>query len=174
MGLLARQFVLLVLVCCPALSHAYTLKGNGTITPQEKQALEYYISYFGRAGLLVREYCIFDDEGNAKNTGDCRTEVPRLPEHITFGSGGKQAEYARQFRGQAMGEVIANPKMELVYVHAFPEVWIACNNPKAYGCTYTRDWPEKVTVIVTTYDKKLNNITLHHEIEYHVKRDIKH
>lgn len=169
-----RQLVLVAVLICPALSHAINLKGNGTITEKEQQALEYYIRYFGRAGLFVREYCIFDDDGNPKNTGTCHAEIPRLPVHSTFGIGGGEAEYARQFRGMAMGDVVANPKMNLVYVHAFPEVWIACNNPKAYGCTYTRDWPEKVTVIVTTYDKKLNNITLHHEIEYHVKRDIKH
>ena len=64
--------------------------------------------------------------------------------------------------------------MNLVYVHSFPEVWIACNNRRAYGCTYGQKWPKEVTVIVSTYDKKLGDITLTHEIEYHVKRDIKH
>ncbi|MDY0070854.1 MAG: hypothetical protein WDA10_11720 [Porticoccaceae bacterium] len=174
MGWLSRLPLALALLALPALANAHNLTGNGTITPQEQQALEYYIGYFGRASVFVREYCIFDQEGNPKNNGTCKTEVPRLPGHAVFGSGGKEAEYARQFRGMAMGEVIADPKMNLVYVHSFPEVWIACNNRRAYGCTYTHKWPRQVTVIVSTYDKKLGDITLTHEIEYHVKRDIKH
>lgn len=166
--------LLLILVGYPLVVYAMTLSGNGTITPAEQRALEFYISYFGRASLLVREYCIFDDEGNPKNNGSCKTEVPRIPGHTTFGIGGPEAEYARQFYGRPMGEVLADPLMNLVYVHSFPEVWITCNNRRAFGCTYTDKWPEEVTVIVSTYDKKVGDIALTHEIEYHVKRDIKH
>jgi hypothetical protein len=168
------RITLLALAAYPVIAYAMSLSGNGSITAREQQALEYYISYFGRASVFVREYCIFDDEGNAKNNGSCKTEVPRLPSHSTFGLGGSEAEYARQFHGMAMGDVLADPKMNLVYVHSFPEVWITCNNRRAFGCTYTNKWPEEVTVIVSTYDKKLGDIALHHEIEYHVKRDIKH
>ncbi len=168
----ARLLRLALLLALPAAGQALNLEGDGTITPQEQQALEVFINYFGRASIFVREYCYFDAEGNPKNKGTCRTEVPRLPAHSSFG--GREAEYARQFYGRPMGEVVADPRMELIYLRSFPDVWMACNNPKAFGCTYTREWPDKVTVFVTTYDKKLGDITLTHEIEYHVKRDIKH
>lgn len=167
-----QRWLLLLLVSAviPVICWAVTVGGQSTITVKEQAELEQYINYFGRAGIFVREYCFFDEDGNPKNKGDCKAEIPRSPDY--FGALGD--EYGRQFRGTPLGKALASPEIDIIYLHSFPEVWLACNNPRAYGCTLMSQWPEKVTIFLTTYDKKLNNITLNHEIEYHAKRNIKH
>ena len=166
---ISSRLGVLLLIGIPVICWAITLQGESSISPAEQAELETYINYFGRAGIFVREYCYFDEEGNPKNKGSCKAEIPRSPGYAAGGS-----EYARQFRGTPLGRVQANPRMDIIYLHSFPEVWLACNNPRAFGCTLMDDWPEKVTIFLTTYDKKLNDITLTHEIEYHAKRNIRH
>ena len=166
-----RRMPVFLLVLVPVVVYAITLSGDSTITSREQQELEQYINYFGRASIFVREYCYFDDNGNPKNSGSCIAEVPRTP---GYAASGGESEYRRQFFGTPMGKATADPEMEIVYLHSFPEVWLACNNPRAFGCTLMDNWPEKVTIFLTTYDKKLGDITLKHEIEYHAKRNIKH
>lgn len=145
-----------------------TLNGNGAITQKQQRELDYYVNYFGRASIFVREYCYFDEEGNAINRGKCIAEVPDSP---SYAAG---SDYARQYRGTPLGKAVADPEKKIHYLFSFPEVWLACNNRRAFGCTLTDDWPQKVIIFLTTYDKKLGNITLNHEIEFHAKRDIKH
>ncbi len=169
-----RLTLLLAIIAIPVICWAITLEGKSTITKAEQAELNQYMNYFGRAGVFVGEYCYFDNEGNAKNKGSCKAEMPSTPSYFVSGSGSGNAEYERQFRGTPLGEAIASPKMHIVYLHSFPEVWLACNNPRAYGCTLMDKWPEEVTIFLTTYDKKLGGITLNHEIEYHAKRNIQH
>ncbi|GIX29716.1 MAG: hypothetical protein KatS3mg124_0188 [Porticoccaceae bacterium] len=159
-----------VLLGVPLVCYALTLRGRGTITPAEQAELESYIRYFGRASLTVREYCYFDEAGRPKNRGRCVAEVPRSPDYFAP----QDAEYARQYRGEPLGPPVAEPEMEIVYLHSFPEVWLACNHPRAYGCTLMEEWPRRVTIFLTTFDKQLGDITLHHEIEYHARRGIRH
>ena len=170
----SRLLAVLVGLSIPVVCLALTLNGNSAITAKEQRELDQYINYFGRASIFVREYCYFDEHGNAKNQGKCIAEIPRLPGYVASSGSLGEAEYRRQFMGTPLGQAIANPEMDIIYLHSFPEVWLACNNPRAYGCTLMDQWPEKVTIFLTTYDKQLGNITLNHEIEYHAKRNIQH
>lgn len=135
-----------------------------------------HVAYFGRASLFNREYCYFDDNGKAKNKGSCHAEMPRMPS-LGGGSsigGMQEEEYARQYYGTPLGKPIASPEMDIIYLHSLPDIWIACNNRRAFGCTLTHDWPRKVTIFVPTFDKAMGGRILNHEIEYHARRDIKH
>jgi hypothetical protein len=162
-------FLISLMFCSTAF--AITLKGNGAITDKQQRELETYIQYFGRASIFVEEYCYFDDGGFPVNKGKCIAHIPESPSYLPGGGGD---EYARQFSGTPLGQEEADPETEILYLYSFPEVWLACNNRRAYGCTFTERWPEYVTILLTTYDKRLGNITLRHEIEYHAKRNIKH
>lgn len=166
LGLRLAFSFLIVLWAVPCL--AITLNGDGTINTKQQRELDTYINYFGRASIFVREYCYFNEEGNAINKGKCIAEVPDSP---SYAAGG---DYARQYRGTPLGKETADPEKAIHYLHSFPEVWLACNNRRAYGCTLTDKWPQSVIIFLTTYDKKLGNITLTHEIEFHAKRNIKH
>lgn len=148
------------------------LGGDGTITAKEQRAVDAHVAMFGRASLFTREYCYFDDAGRAKNRGDCHVDMPRMPSLV--GTSPREAEYARQYFGTPVGKPVADPEITVVYLHTLPDVWLACNDRKAFGCTYTREWPERVTIFVPTFDRTLDNRILNHEIEYHAKRNIEH
>lgn len=167
-----KTLITLALLIASGISQAMVLQGNGTITESELRALSAYQKQFGSAGLLVKEYCYFDAAGNPKNRGKCKAVDTRVPNGFSDGNGEK--EYARQYNAQALGEPVANPEVETIYLNSFPDLWVACNNTRAMGCTYTEQWPEKVTVFVTTFDKKLGGKVMAHEIEYHALRNISH
>jgi len=176
MVFLRNLWLFFVLMASPS-ALTLTLDGNSTMTPAEQRAVDAHVNYFGRASLFNREYCYFDDQGRAKNRGKCHVELPRTPQGAAGRSGlasSKENEYERQYRGTPMGKAIADPEIELIYLHTMPDIWIACNNRKAFGCTYTEHWPHKVTIFVPTLDKALGNLILTHEIEYHAKRNIEH
>jgi hypothetical protein len=161
--------LLVILAACPCM--AITLTGSGEINAKQQRELDTYINYFGRASIFVKEYCYFDEDGNPLNRGKCVAEIPDSPD---YAAGSNNSDYARQYYGTPLGKPVADPQKEIHYLRTFPEVWLACNNRRAYGCTLVDSWPESVTIFLTTYDKKLGNITLIHEIEFHAKRDIKH
>lgn len=169
---MSRRATVLLLLVVSLGAFALTLSGRGTITPQEQRAVDAHVELFGRASLFTREYCYFDDSGVAKNRGNCYIEMPRMPSLV--GTSPREREYARQYFGTPIGKAVADPEITIIYLHTLPDVWLACNNRKAFGCTYNEGWPERVTIFVPTLDKTLDNKILNHEIEYHAKRNIEH
>ena len=173
-----RRLATLLVIAFSSCAIAMTFQGAGTITPAEQQVVDYYVGYFGRASLFTREYCYFDEEGKAKNRGSCFTEMPRMPSLSAQGRGSlgrmQEEEYARQYYGTPLGKPTANPEMEIIYLHTIADIWVACSNRRAFGCTLTEEWPRKVTIFVPTFDRTLGNRILNHEIEYHAKRNIEH
>jgi hypothetical protein len=176
MALRNRLWLFIALMVSPG-AMTLTLDGNNTVTAAEQKAIDAHVSYFGRASVFYKEYCYFDDLGRAKNRGKCHVDLPRSP-HGAAGrpglGGGSDSEYERQYRGTPIGKAVADPEIELIYLHTMPDIWMACNNRKAFGCTYNEHWPDRVTIFVPTLDKSMGNLILNHEIEYHAKRNIVH